>query len=719
VSDEVLINECSWGDNASEYWTLKRILVVIVMSHVKIELKPKASVYITTSSINSKNNNEQSLLSPTADYSSIYKVETIDGQLYLSRSIRNAIALPSLYPIDEYRFNVIHYDDDSKGDTSSSSITTDDSIDQSTIRKQIIVDYLQHFQKIKNKIITLAVDIGIHSSIWMLGNHDTLIMKQVEQEYIADLDLMSSFIHHMCSSLSQKMTTSKDYLRVSWTMKIRCYEIFADQITDLLLINGSDSSTASSSAAYGATSSTSSTNAITNKVKIKEHPQTGHYISGLMELIMSSGDSNSSMSYVYKLLFHAFQRRLVLLREMTATTNNTTNSSPNNTASMNSTTTGSSSSINNEYHKMLSSKTHNIVGHVSNMFIIFEVDQVLCPTLPLQVQQISSNNNNTSVSLVNRTSMVQFNLLADMDALTAKSSKLESFSIVPLQDALYVLNNKAANNNNSSSGGSGVNNHHRHINNKDTIQDNRTYINGLLSSSAKALLTLSRVVSAIYNNNNNNNSPIGQDDNSPAIIDNSKRIHIPFRESVISRALQPVLEGRYYNHIHCCLHEQLENSGVGNATASHALRMTMELRGSLRGRLKSNDKRVVSYTKHDDKKQLNNSRLKKMSLPYDNSNQVLDDKSHDDGDCDGDGSATFHNSQLDGSNDSGSVGSNSVTNNFWELMRSLKKNSSDAMDAYVQLEDLQALRDRMFQSIDGLEVIEDYTRNASNYNVTD
>jgi hypothetical protein len=68
VSDEVLINECSWGDNASEYWTLRRILVVIVMSHVKIELKPKASVYITTSSINSNNNDEQSLLSPTADY---------------------------------------------------------------------------------------------------------------------------------------------------------------------------------------------------------------------------------------------------------------------------------------------------------------------------------------------------------------------------------------------------------------------------------------------------------------------------------------------------------------------------------------------------------------------------------------------------------------------------------------------------------------------------
>ena len=152
----------------------------------------------------------------------------------------------------------------------------------------------------------------------------------------------------------------------------------------------------------------------------------------------------------------------------------------------------------------------------------------------------------------------------------------------------------------------------------------------------------------------------------------------------------------------------------------------MELRGSLRGRLKSNDKRVVSYTKqHDDDKKQHSSRLKKKmsssSLSY-NSDQV-NDKNHD--------GVAFCSSELDGgSNDSrgvsaggdGSAGSgdgSSARNNFWEMMRSLKENSSDAMNAYMRLEDLQALRDRLFQSIDGLEIIEDYSRNASNYNITD
>lgn len=50
---------------------------------------------------------------------------------------------------------------------------------------------------------------------------------------------------------------------------------------------------------------------------------------------------------------------------------------------------------------------------------------------------------------------------------------------------------------------------------------------------------------------------------------------VPYRDSTLTRVLQPSLEGNYVNSIYLCL------SKDSNASISNALRMTMELRGLL------------------------------------------------------------------------------------------------------------------------------------------
>ena len=61
----------------------------------------------------------------------------------------------------------------------------------------------------------------------------------------------------------------------------------------------------------------------------------------------------------------------------------------------------------------------------------------------------------------------------------------------------------------------------------------------------------------------------------PSQKQQQQQLFIPYRDSILTRVLQSSLDGNYVNFAFLCV------SNESNASISHSLRMTMELRGRI------------------------------------------------------------------------------------------------------------------------------------------
>lgn len=82
---------------------------------------------------------------------------------------------------------------------------------------------------------------------------------------------------------------------------------------------------------------------------------------------------------------------------------------------------------------------------------------------------------------------------------------------------------------------------------------------------------VSRLSSDPTENKAENSSSVELGDLSPQSASSSQ--FIPYRDSVLTRVLQPSLDGNFVNVVYLCI------SNDSNASVSHGLRMAMELRG--------------------------------------------------------------------------------------------------------------------------------------------
>jgi hypothetical protein len=111
-------------------------------------------------------------------------------------------------------------------------------VDHSLIDSAAVMDlksYHELFQDIRARSFSLALDLGTNSSIWLIGRHISsdygdLLFRNTRNP-IEFVDYFTKTLEDLDSSLRGH---TKSLLRLKSCLKIKCYEVYADQIRDLL-----------------------------------------------------------------------------------------------------------------------------------------------------------------------------------------------------------------------------------------------------------------------------------------------------------------------------------------------------------------------------------------------------------------------------------------------------------------------------------------------------
>ena len=277
--------------------------------------------------------------------------------------------------------------------------------------------YLNQFRPIQEKVMTLGVDMGISSSVWLLGKHSNHLNSNFLFSDNSNMDLFRTTLSALYTRMYLPTTELNDYMRLSWAVHFKCFEVFGDQIVDLFLPKKQ-------------ATGRNQNNDISNP-KIREHPQNGIVITGLARRSFKSADM------AYEALQQAFHRRHILLAETSV----------------------------NGSHNLFGQR---VLGTVGCVFIQIEVEQVLYPT-----QYASQTRFDPKLSFKYENNL-QFNVLADIEALSFKPSKHDKIAVVPLDE----FSNRGSNNDMKD----------------DTNSNANTAKVNLLATSHKSLSTLARVL---------------------------------------------------------------------------------------------------------------------------------------------------------------------------------------------------------------------------------
>ena len=258
-----------------------------------------------------------------------------------------------------------------------------------------------------------------------------------------------------------------------------------------------------------------------NTLRIREHTTRGAYVQGLV------GVSCTSAALAWDVILHAYQERSTLVTNIIQ---ESLSPYPQNTSSQ-----------------------HAIVGYVGNVFILIDIEQALL-SLPGGEQTV-----------LHRQGTVQMTVLADPEALACQPRGATSptngvsMSVVPLRVAC-----------NSSLGGTWGGGGGSDLASPISMSQ--------LPTGAKALTTLSRVIATIdrlrTSTCTDSFSP-GEAGNLSGVDPSSCRPgHIPYRDSTLTRLLQPALEGSYANIV--CLYAHTERDSA--SYIGFCLRMMAQLR---------------------------------------------------------------------------------------------------------------------------------------------
>jgi len=381
------------------------------------------------------------------------------------------------------------------------------------------------FAAAQAKSVSLAGSLGINSSLWILGRRDFYS----GSEYSASngvrpsILMMRDYIDQIFLSLSRPECDG-NFKRESFSVGIKCYEVFGDQIRDLMALSGIGDSSRSSKDVQ--------------QVRVREHPVNGAFVSGLIQKVFSSA------SEAVEAALAAYEHRLVLL---------STESVDKSTVSIKQST---------------GPRPHQVIGTVGNVVLVLEIEQELVSI----ATEIGYAVENREQKVVQRSATVQFNFLCEMEPIFFKPSKNETTSVLSLQEVNKMINE-------------GSQAEYTTVLLPNEIVPVPVQVSQL-AVCAKSMASLSRIVTMIQQNTALTNS----NTESSTAIESSQTTHIPYRESTLTRVLQPMLEGKYVNYIHCCLDERAELEGATLATAAYALRLATDLRAGLRSRAVLNER---------------------------------------------------------------------------------------------------------------------------------
>eukprot|EP01032_Pedospumella_encystans_P007542 gene7542-9039_t len=475
------------------------------------------------------------------------------------------------------------------------------------------------FAAAQAKSVSLAVHLGINSSLWMLGRRDF----SSKYDHSASVLMLKGYIEQMFSSLSQPECDG-NFKRDSFGVGIKCYEVFGDQIRDLLALSGiSDTSKGSKDG---------------KQVRIREHPVNGAFVSGLVQKMFFSA------SEAVEATLAAYEQRLILL------------------------STESVDKSNVSIKQSAGPRPHQIIGTVGNVVLVLEIEQELVSVASLGSNTLGKGEQN----VVQRSATVQFNFLCEMEPICFKPSKNETISTLSLQEV-----NKSINEGSTAD--------------RSTVLLPSDIVPALVQVSqlavcAKSMAALSRVVTMIQQNTALTTSNV----DSSVSMELSQTAHIPYRESTLTRVLQPMLEGKYVNYIHCCLDERVELGGDTLATAAYSLRLATELRAGVRSRVVLNErvsKRVAPSPVpigEDMRQQVLKAAEIAKEITSHTSQLALDEvKRAIDRSVEGKVESSLHQAELSSHYPEGEKDNQ---NSFWDLLQSM--NADGGMD-FADLEKLQ------------------------------
>lgn len=239
--------------------------------------------------------------------------------------------------------------------------------------------YLHQFRPVQDKILSLASDAGVSSSVWLLGKHYTQLNCSMLFNEQQENDMFRATLSSLFARLAAPTAQLSEFMRLSWSVHIKCFEVVGDQIIDLLLAppltptRGGGGRAGCRAAAP----------------KVFEHPQQGAVVAGLTRRrFKNAADAHSSLR-------QAHSRRLVLVAESCV---------------------GSTRNVFGQ----------RVLGTVGCVFIQIELEQVLYPV------QLAARGNFDQTFAFKYNSTIQFNIMADFDALSFKPSREDSVSFLPL-----------------------------------------------------------------------------------------------------------------------------------------------------------------------------------------------------------------------------------------------------------------------------------------------
>jgi hypothetical protein len=294
--------------------------------------------------------------------------------------------------------------------------------------------YLAQFRPIRDKVLSLAADVGVSSSVWLLGRHSTQLNNNLLFSQQQEDDLFRATLSDLFLRMSSPTTHLNEFMRLSWNVHIKCFEVCGDQIIDLFL----SKDRGAGAGAVGRTGGgESAPPPLHPPPKVRDLPQHGTTVVGLCRRPFLSPAA------AYEALQQAFGQRRILIAE-----------------------TSVSGSRNTLFGQ-------RVLGTVGCVFVQVEVEQVLYPSR-LLLAPSSRGSFDPSRSFL-CSSRVQFNILADIDALSFKPSRQDTVNIMSMEDFLLHGVSKPKDNGRPQNGTSTVN-------------------SSVLSSSHKALSTLSRIL---------------------------------------------------------------------------------------------------------------------------------------------------------------------------------------------------------------------------------
>lgn len=352
------------------------------------------------------------------------------------------------------------------------------------------------------------IELGVNCSQWLLGRH-YLIPNEVIS--LGNDSFLRENFRCIFSILDAETTSAADFLRLNYGVKIKIFEVVADQIRDLILSSGHTGGRERA-----------------DRVRIREHPTTGAYIHGLEESECISADD------AFDLVHKAYVERSTLVAEMLPAGRD-------------------------------GSRSYEVIGYVGNLFIQVDIEQTL----------ISHTTSDSSQPIVRRSGTLQFNILADSEALSfksraSKSGPASSLSVVSLNTAreLTTCGERTIISPGNSPAGF------------DLILPHSQ-----LSVGAKALTTLSRVITALDRQHHQLNREHSLDGSVTAPDEDSLVGHIPYRDSVLTRILRPSLEGNTVNSV-CVFADTRRDSTL---YISNCLRMMSHIRNGIVSTVVSRD----------------------------------------------------------------------------------------------------------------------------------